>query len=90
VESLGEADLLPFHELLDAAMVDEALKAEKVWFIDCIYAPIVTLCRFLSQVWEPGVKLGFLFLSFLGGAPRSSGTRVGKGVILLQRTGGQT
>ena len=30
VESLREADLLPFHEMLDAAMVDEALKAEKV------------------------------------------------------------
>ena len=30
VESLGEADLLPFHELLDAEMVNEALKAEKV------------------------------------------------------------
>ena len=39
VESLGEADLLPFHELLDAAMVDEALKAETVRFNDCIYAP---------------------------------------------------
>jgi len=53
VESLGEADLLPFHELLDAAMVDEALKAEKVRFNDCIYAPIVTLCLFLSQVIDP-------------------------------------
>ena len=50
VESLGEADLLPFHELLDAAMVAEALKAEEVRFNDCIYAPIVTLCLFLSQV----------------------------------------
>lgn len=29
VESLGEADLLPFHELLDAEMVNEALQAEK-------------------------------------------------------------
>ena len=45
VESLGEADLLPFHELLDAAMVNEALKAEKVRFNDCIYAPIETLSR---------------------------------------------
>ena len=53
VESLGEADLLPFHELLDAAMVDEALKAEKVRFHNCIYTPIVTLCLFLSQVIDP-------------------------------------
>src|ERR1700723_647950 len=53
VESLGEADLLPFHELLDAAMVDAALTAEKVRFNDCIYAPIVTLCLFLSQVIDP-------------------------------------
>jgi hypothetical protein len=53
VESLGEADLLPFHELLDAAMVDAALKAEKVRFNDGIYAPIVTLCLFLSQVIDP-------------------------------------
>ena len=53
VESLGEADLLPFHELLDADMVDEALKAEKVRFNRCIYSPIVTLCLFLSQVIDP-------------------------------------
>ena len=53
VESLGKADLLPFHEFLDAAMVDEALKAEKVRFNDCIYAPIVTLSLFLSQVIAP-------------------------------------
>jgi hypothetical protein len=53
VESLGEADLLPFHELLDATMVDEALKAEKVRFNHCIYTPIVTLCLFLSQVIDP-------------------------------------
>ena len=39
VHSLGEADLLPFHELLDAAMIDEALKAEKVRFNDRIDAP---------------------------------------------------
>jgi hypothetical protein len=53
VESLGEADLLPFHELLDAEMVNEALKAEKVRFNHCIYFPIVTLCLFLSQVIDP-------------------------------------
>ena len=32
VESLDEADLLPFHEVPDVTMVDEALKAEKVRF----------------------------------------------------------
>ena len=53
VESLGETDLLPFHELLDVEMVDEALKAEKVRFNDRMYAPIVTLCLFLSQVIDP-------------------------------------
>jgi hypothetical protein len=53
VKSLGEADLLPFHELLSVEMVDAALEAEKVRFHDCIYAPIVTLCLFLSQVIDP-------------------------------------
>src|SRR4051794_18870904 len=53
VDSLREADLLPFHELLDAAMVGEALKAEEVRFNDCTYTPMVTLCLFLSQVIDP-------------------------------------
>lgn len=53
VKSLGEADLLPFHELLDADMVDEALKAEKVRHNRCVYTPIVTICLFLSQVVDP-------------------------------------
>src|SRR5438270_4711737 len=53
VDPLREADLLPFHELLGAGMVDEALKAEEVRSNDCIYTPMVTLCLFLSQVIDP-------------------------------------
>lgn len=53
VGTLGEADLLPFHELLDEDMVVEALKAEKVRYNDCAYTPVLTLCLFLSQVIDP-------------------------------------
>jgi hypothetical protein len=44
VGSLGEADLLPFQEPLNADMVDETLKAEEVRSNRCIDTPIVTLC----------------------------------------------
>ncbi len=53
VKSLHEADVLPFHEILDATMVQAALKAEGVSFSERIYTPLVTLCLFLSQVLDP-------------------------------------
>jgi Transposase DDE domain len=53
VNSLRESDVLPFHEILDAQMVDAALTAEGVTFSERVYTPIVTLCLFLSQVLDP-------------------------------------
>ena len=53
VKSLRESDVLPFHDILDAAMVEKALAAEHVRFHSCIYTPLVTLCMFLSQVLDP-------------------------------------
>lgn len=53
VESLRESQVLPFHGVLDARMVNEALDAEGVTFHERIYTPRVTLCLFLSQVIDP-------------------------------------
>ena len=53
VISFRNSDVLPFHEHLDADMVNEALAAEGVTFNECIYTPLVTLCLFLSQVIDP-------------------------------------
>ncbi len=53
VKSLHESDVLPFHDLLDAEMVNSALAAEGVSFNERIDTPLVTLCLFLSQVLDP-------------------------------------
>jgi hypothetical protein len=53
VNSLREGDVLPFHDILNAKMVDAALAAEGVTFSERIYTPLVTLCLFLSQVLDP-------------------------------------
>jgi Transposase DDE domain len=53
VKSLRESHVLPFHDILDATMVDAALAAEGVTFSERIYTPLVTLCVFLSQVLDP-------------------------------------
>jgi Transposase DDE domain len=53
VKSLRESDVLPFHEILDAEMVEAALTEEKVQFKERLYTPLVTLCLFLSQVLDP-------------------------------------
>src|SRR5512142_421283 len=53
VKSLREADVLPFHDILDATMVNAALAEEEVTFSERIYTPLVTLCLFLSQVLDP-------------------------------------
>jgi DDE family transposase len=50
---LRDATLLPFHEILDARTVREALADEHVTFCERIYTPLVTLCLFLSQVLSP-------------------------------------
>jgi hypothetical protein len=53
VKSLRESDVLPFHEILDAAMVTAALAEEGVTFSERLYTPLETLCVFLSQVLDP-------------------------------------
>ena len=53
VQSLREADVLPFHDILDARMVHDAMAEEGVTFRQRIYTPLVTLSLFLSQVLDP-------------------------------------
>lgn len=50
---LRDSTVSPFHEILDAEMVEAALAEEHVTFSERIYTPLVTLCLFLSQVLSP-------------------------------------
>jgi hypothetical protein len=50
---LAQAPALPFADLLNAAQVEEALREEQVCFRDRLFAPLVTLWVFLSQVLDP-------------------------------------
>ena len=52
IKSTLDSDALPFHETLDANMVESAMASESVQFKDRIYTPFVTLCMFLSQVLD--------------------------------------
>ncbi len=53
IDSLEKDKSLPFTEVLDAGMVEDALAAEGVTYNESIYTPFVTLCTFLSQVLDP-------------------------------------
>ncbi len=53
VQSLRESNVLPFHDILDAKMVEVALADEGVTFNQRIYTPLVTTSVFLSQVLDP-------------------------------------
>jgi hypothetical protein len=53
VKSLSESTTLPFHDILDAEMVESALAEEGVKFNESLYNPFVTVCLFLSQVLDP-------------------------------------
>lgn len=53
IDSFETAPSLPFAEILDAHMVEEALAAEGVSYNRSIYTPFVTLSTFLSQVLDP-------------------------------------
>ena len=44
IKSTLDSDALPFHETLDANMVESAMASESVQFKDRIYTPFVTLC----------------------------------------------
>ena len=54
VKALNESNVLPFHDILDAKMVNAALASAGVTFKERISTPFVTLCSlFLSQVLDP-------------------------------------
>jgi Transposase DDE domain len=52
IKSTLDSDALPFHEILDADMVNAAVDAAGLKFKDRVYTPFVTLCLFLSQVLD--------------------------------------
>lgn len=41
---------LPFSDILSTDLIEQALTAFKVGWVDCVYTPLVTLCAFLGQV----------------------------------------
>jgi hypothetical protein len=49
----SDSTILPFHDILDATMVKEALTEERGTFSARVSAPLVTLSLFLSQVRDP-------------------------------------
>src|SRR5947207_1203683 len=51
-QQLAQEPRLPFANLLDRDLVQEALRAEKVSFRDRLFSPLVTLWVFLSQVLD--------------------------------------
>jgi Transposase DDE domain len=53
IDSLEKDKSLPFTEILDATMVEDAMAAEGVSYNQSIYTPFLTLCTFLSQVLDP-------------------------------------
>jgi Transposase DDE domain len=50
LEGLRNAPQLPFHELLDPAIVTQILEENRVTFRERIFSPRVTIATFLSQV----------------------------------------
>jgi hypothetical protein len=79
-DSLDAAQGLPFHEILSATMVEQALAAEGVEYNDSIFTPFLTLCTFLSQVLDPdhscraAVARVIVFLAITGRKPCSEHT----------------
>jgi hypothetical protein len=53
INSLDKDKRLPFTEILNAEIVEEALAAEGVSYNQSIYTPFLTLCTFLSQILGP-------------------------------------
>jgi hypothetical protein len=53
IKSFRESDALPFHDILDAQMVKDALAKEALVFKQSIYTPFITICVFLSQILDP-------------------------------------
>jgi hypothetical protein len=49
---LREADVLPYHDLIDRQLVEAALKEENLRFRVRIYTPLITLWTFMTQVLD--------------------------------------
>ena len=49
----GQADGLPFDQVLSAEQIEEALRAENVSWREIVFTPVVTLWAFLSQMMDP-------------------------------------
>jgi hypothetical protein len=52
-KTLREADVLPYHDLIDRQVVEAALKEENLRFRVRIYTPLITLWTFMTQVLDP-------------------------------------
>jgi Transposase DDE domain len=52
-QQLAQEPPLPFAQLLDQELVQQALRAHKVSFRERLFSPLVTLWVFLSQVIDP-------------------------------------
>jgi len=52
-KTLREANVLPYHDLIDREVVEAALKEENLRFRVRIYTPLITLWTFMTQVLDP-------------------------------------
>jgi Transposase DDE domain len=52
-KTLREADGLPYHDLIDRQLVEEALEEENLRFRVRVYTPLITLWTFMTQVLDP-------------------------------------
>jgi hypothetical protein len=52
-KTLREADVLPYHDLIDRQLVEEAFEEENLRFRVRIYTPLITLWTFMTQVLDP-------------------------------------
>lgn len=79
-DALAQTPGLPFAELLDPELVQQAVRDEQVTFRDRLFSPLVTLWVFLSQVLDPdhscrqAVARWLAFRAARGLAPCSSDT----------------
>ena len=53
VKTLRNAEVLPYHDLIDGEIVKAALKEEGLRFRVRIYTPLITLWTFMTQVLDP-------------------------------------
>jgi hypothetical protein len=51
-KAIRNAQVLPYHDLIDREIVEAALKEENVKFRDRVYTPLITLWTFMTQVLD--------------------------------------